>query len=536
MKLIFPNLQNEEGKTICQLFAVDFLKYLENNGIKLKMVDLNNMVAELEDTIDLDENFNNYLNKVFEEGLLSYNYTSKLIGRGKVDIAKKVGDPNKISEFTKKIFEPSGAEVVFEDMGEKLFAGHIEALHSISTDIESHRCVQSGDEKGNVCNVCGLVGGNKSDVTERISLVADKCWKPLGQYEQLKGCRRCAYVLGLISNMRFLWRVNISGKNGKTRFSVVPKFVINTTKPTIIDKIIESSTYFGLFRTSFRGIGTTSLDFILNSFKDQPIITKIVADGEVMNLMVYIQSATGQGGFVTENVIGSQKIQQIAKFVEFLNKYFPKLPYANRGEQVGTDPRIISDTAYIWTTKGKSAAMCHFFTKIKKINIDFDVLLKILGGKKMKIEYFRNKEEIQKMNEYEWDNPLVRISTFFVAETAYQAKKDNKKPEQAINSSMALFNSIHENEKTKTVRKYLEEITNNGNSHIISRINKPEEFISEFSKAFNECNIKQLKEIVRYMRIFANTYRYKKSEEKDAILAKTIEELGYSLKSQEEKV
>lgn len=41
MKLIFPNLQNEEGKTICQLFAVDFLKFLqEKKDAKVKMVDL----------------------------------------------------------------------------------------------------------------------------------------------------------------------------------------------------------------------------------------------------------------------------------------------------------------------------------------------------------------------------------------------------------------------------------------------------------------------------------------------------------------
>jgi hypothetical protein len=261
MKLIFPNLQNEEGKTICQLFAVDFLKFLQDKGAKVKMVDLTNMVSELEGAIDLDKSFEEYLNKVFDEGLLSYNYTSKLIKRGKGDIAKKVKDMNKVSEFTKQIFEPSGDEFKFEDR-EKLFAGHIEGLHSIGNKIESHRCIQSSDEKGSVCNVCGLVEGKKSDITERISLVADKCWKPLGTYEQLKGCERCTYVLGLISNMRFLWRVNISGKNGKARYSVVPKFKIETKEPVIIDKILENASYFGLFRT--RKYGTTSLDYLLN--------------------------------------------------------------------------------------------------------------------------------------------------------------------------------------------------------------------------------------------------------------------------------
>jgi hypothetical protein len=534
MKLIFPNLQNEEGKTICQLFTVDFLKFLQEKGAKVKMVDLNNMVSELEGALDLDKSFDEYLNKVFDDGLLSYNYTSKLIGRGKVDIAKKVANPDKVSDFTKRIFEPSGDEFEFKDMGERLFAGHIEGLHSIRNDIddiESHRCVQSGDEKGSVCNVCGLVEGKKSDITERISLVADKCWKPLGQYEQLKGCRRCAYVLGLISNMRFLWRVNISGKNGKARYSVVPRFKIDTKEPIIIDKIIEYSSYLGLFRT--RMYGTTSFDYILNSLKVQPIIAKIVADGEI-NLMVFSQSATGQGGFVTENVISSQKIQQIAKFAMFLNKYFPKSPYSDGGAQLKTFSRIISDTAYIYTTKGRSEAMCRFFMDI---STDFDVLLdaEVLGGKVMKVEYFKNKEAIQNMNEYEWDNPLVRVSTFFVAERAYQAKKDGKKPEQAINSPMALFNSIPEKEKNKTIRQYIEEITNNGKSPVLGRIDRPEEFLSDFSKALNYCDTKRLKEIVRYMRVFTNTYQYKKAEEKDAILKETLEKLGYSLKPWEER-
>jgi hypothetical protein len=532
MKLIFPNLQNEEGKTICQLFAVDFLKFLQEKGNKVKRVDLTNMVSELEGAVDLDKSFDEYLNKVFEDGLLSYNYTSKLIGRGKVDIAKKVANPDKVSDFTKRIFEPSGDEFDFKDRGERLFAGHIEGLHSIridKKDIKAHRCVQNADEKGSVCNVCGLVEGKKSDITERISLVADKCWKPLGLYEQLKGCKRCTYVLGLISNMRFLWRVNISGKNGKARYSVVPKFKIDTEEPVIIGRILENASYFGLFRT--RKYGTTSLDYLLNSLKAQPIIAKIVADGEI-SLMVFSQSATGQGGFVTENVIGSQKIQQIARFAMFLNKYFPKSPYADGGAPLDKDARIISDTAYICTTKGKSAAMLHFFTEI---STDFDVLLEVLGDGEMKIEYFKNKDAIQNMNEYEWDNPLVRVSTFFVAERAYQAKKDGKKPEQAINSPMALFNSIPEKEKNKTIRQYLEEITNNGKSPVLSRIDRPEEFLSDFSKALNYCDTKRLKEIVRYMRVFTNTYQYKKAEEKDAILKETLEKLGYSFKPWEER-
>lgn len=531
MKLIFPNLQNEEGETICQLFAVDFLKFLQSKDMKLKMVDLNNMVAELEGTIDLDKNFDDYLNQVFKEGLVSYNYTSKLIRRGKGDIAKKIANPDKVSDFTKKIFEQSGDEFEFKDKSESLFAGHIEGLHSIRNDIKAHRCVQSSDETGSVCNVCGLVEGKKSDITERISLVADKCWKPLGTYEQLKGCRRCAYVLGLISNMRFLWRVNIIGKNGKVRYTVVPRFKIDSKEPIIIDKIRENSSYFGLFRT--RKNGTTSIDYILNSLKVQPIIAKIVAEDEI-SLMVFSQSATGQGGFVTENVISPRKIQQIAEFAMFLNKHFPKSPYADGGAPLKTFPRIISDTAYIYTTKGRSNALCRFFTDI---TTDFDVLkdTEVLGGKDMKIEYFKNKDAIQNMNEYEWDNPLVRVSTFFVAERAYQAKKEGKKPEQAINSPMALFNSIPEKEKNKTIRQYIEEITNNGKSPVLSRIDRPEEFLSDFSRALNYCDTKRLKEIVRYMRVFTNTYQYKKAEEKDGILKETLEKLGYSFKPWEER-
>lgn len=541
MKLIFPNLQNEEGKTICQLFAVDFLRFLQDSGTKVKMVDLNNMISELYGAVDLDKSFNGYLDKVFQEGLLSYNYTSKLIGRGKKDIAKTVKDPNKISEFTKKIFEPSGDEVVFENMEERLFAGHVEELQSIRKGISSYRCVQNDNEMGSVCNVCGLVEGKNEIITERISFIADKCWKPKSKlYENLAGCSRCAYVLGLISNMRFFWRVNITGKNGKARYSVVPRFKIDTAEPIIIDKINDYSKLFGLFRSSFRG--TTSIDYILNSLKAQPIIAKIAAAREIY-LMVFIQSDdAGNKTYVTQNVLGSERIQQIAEFVVFLNEYFPKLPYdSDGGKKIGDIPRVISDTAYFYTTKGRSTAMCHFFSS-PKINIGFDNLSKILGGgKDMKVEYFRNKEAIQNMNEYEWDNPLVRVSTFFVAERANEENKKKQSGEryrdiqQIINSPMALFNSIPEKEKTKTIRKYIEEITDNGKSPVLGRIDRPEEFISEFSKALNYCDTNKLKEIVRYMRVFANRYIYKKADEKDAILAKTLEELGYSLKPREEK-
>lgn len=100
---------------------------------------------------------------------------------------------------------------------------------------------------------------------------------------------------------------------------------------------------------------------------------------------------------------------------------------------------------------------------------------------------------------------------------------------------MALFNSIPEKEKNKTIRLYIEEITNNGKSPVLSRIDRPEEFLSDFSKALNYCDTKRLKEIVRYMRVFTNTYQYKKAEEKDAILKETLEKLGYSLKQREER-
>lgn len=529
MKLVFPNLQNDEGKTICQLFTIDFLKFLRDRNVIIKNVDLNNMVSEIEGSIDLDKIFNDYLDLVFTEGLQSYHYTSKLIGRGKVDIAKKVSNPKKVSDFTKKIFEQSGEEYVFKDMGEKLFAGHIEALNEIKKDIKSNRCVQSEDETGSVCNVCGLVEGKRELLTERISLVGDKCWKPQSiSYNNLEACKRCGSVLGLISNMRFLWRINISGKGGDVRYSIVPIYRIDTTDPSIIDTIIDYNAYFGLFRT--KTSGTTSYDYLLNSLRSQPILAKIVADNE-MGLLVFIQSATGQGGFVTENVISPQKLRKLAKFAVFLNSNFPKLPSADGGSSFEIS-KIISESAYVYATKGKNAAMIVFF---EGVNADFDTVKTILGGDSMKVEYFKGKEAIQNMDEYEWDNPLVRISTFFVAERAHQAKKNEKKPEQAINSPMALFNSIPVKEKSKIVRKYIDQITDGGKSPILNRIDRPEEFLTEFIKALNECRPDQLKEIARFMRIFANMYQYKKSDYRDKIVTDTLKELGYSLKQWEVK-
>jgi hypothetical protein len=486
------------------------------------------MVSEIDGSIDLDKYFNEYLDLIITESLQSYNYTSKLIGRGKVDIAKKVNNPKKVSDFTKKIFEKSG-DVVFEEMGEKLFAGHIEALHDIRKDIKSNRCVQSDDEKGSVCNVCGLVEGKRENLTERISLVGDKCWKPQSiSYLNLDACKRCGLVLGLISNMRFLWRINITGKDGNTRYTIIPIYKIDTDEPSIIDKITEYNKYLGLFRTKL--FGTTSYDYLLNSLRAQPILAKIVANNG-LNLLVYIQSSTGQGTFVTENVISAEKLRKLAEFAVFLNTYFPKLPYADVSSS-NKMSKTLSDVAYVYATKDKNKAMLVFF---ESINSDFDTVLKILGGGNMKVEYFKNIDAIKNMDEYEWDNPLVRISTFFVAERAYQAKNEKKKPEQAINTPMALFNSIPENEKSKVIRKFIDQITDGGKSTILNRIDRPEDFLSEFSKALNECNTKQLKEIARFMRIFANTYQYKKSEDRDLIISGTLKELGYSLKPWEVK-
>lgn len=536
MKLIFPNLQNKEGKTISQLFTVHFLKFLQDDkGIKIEMVDLNNMVAEVEDTIDLDDCFNDYLNEIIHEGLLSYHYTAKLIGRGKFDIAKKVSNGAKISDFTKKIFELTEEEYQFKDMSEKVFAAHIEVLHSKMDNIKSYRCVQSIDENGSVCKVCGLVEGKKASVTERISLIADKCWKPYGQYEQLNGCNRCAEVLGLISDMVLLWRVNIMAKNRKIRYVIVPQFKIDTTEPIIIDKLIEYSKYFALFRT--RITGATSIDYILNSLKAQPIIAKIVDSGEI-SLLVYPQSKSNlKGGFVTENLIDSQKIQKISEFAVFLNTYLPRSPKADAYAELKTEPRIISDTAYIYTKEGKVAGLRHLFTEI---HINFNDLLEIFGGSKMlKCEYFSEeqaiqKQAIQKMNEYGWDNPLVRVSTFFVVDRANQANQKGKKPDQAITSPMALFNSVPEAQKNKIVRQYVEMITDNGKSYLLSKISEPQKFLSKFTEALNECTNTQLKEIGRMMRVFANSYLYKERKDKEAIFIETVKELGYKIKEVKE--
>lgn len=148
----------------------------------------------------------------------------------------------------------------------------------------------------------------------------------------------------------------------------------------------------------------------------------------------------------------------------------------------------------------------------------------------MKIEYFKNPESIKDMNEYEWDNPLVRISTFFVAERAQQFRKDGKKSDQAINSPMALFNSIPENEKSKTVRQFIDEITNHGDNYFLKSIDRSEDFLSEFSKALNACKVEQLKEMVRYMRMFANSFMYRKAEEKTKYHHEAVKELGYNIK------
>lgn len=539
MKLIFPNLQNDEGKTICQLFAVDFLTFLRKKDVNILKVDLINMECVIDNSINLDDVFCKYIDSIIFDSLKSYSYTIKMLKRGKTDISKKVKDTkkskrsNKISQFTKNIFESSEENIIFNDNDEALFAAHVEALYLIKNKIKDYRCVQSDDEVGDVCNVCGLVEGKKGTttetiITERISLVGDKCWKQYKSDENLPACTRCSYVLGLISNMRFLWRVNIYGKKGETRYVVVPKYNTSTTDPSIIDEINKYHSYFGLFRT--KSLGTTSIDYILNSLKAQPIISKIVADRKI-NFNVFIQSkSTMQGGYITENILGPNKIQMIAEFASFLNEYFPKIPYADRNSAPRDASRIISEAAYIYTTKGKNAALQRFFDGMK---VDFEIILKIIGGGSIKVEYFKGNGAIQTMDDYEWDNPLVRISTFFVVERAYQANKDGKKSEQAINSPMALFNSIPLKEKSKIVRKYVDQITDGGKSPILNRIDRSEDFLTEFIKALNECRPDQLKEIARFMRIFANMYQYKKTDYRDKIVSDTIEKLGYSFKQRE---
>ena len=378
MRLIFPNLQTQEGKTICQLFAADFLRYLhDKKGVTITHVNLNHMTSEIPEDLDLDDIFEAYLEDVvFKESLEMYPYTEKMIGRGKVDLAKKA---KKMDEYTRDVFEPSG-DTKLTEMSERLFAGHITALSEIRDDISSHRCVQSTQESGagTACGVCGLVDGKSADITERVSLVADKCWKPMGQYEQLKACVRCAYVLGIIANLRFLWRINIDGKGRKSRFSVVPTLNIaqHYTDPMILDDIEKYVELLGLFRQ--RSIGTTSTDYIFNSLKAQPIIAKLVENGKI-SLNVYVQSATGQGGYTTENVVSTDKIQKIAEFATFMSQNFPKCGYADSGAQPGMQRRILGETAYLYANKGTSEALCYFFTHRSG---DFKVIEKILGGGK----------------------------------------------------------------------------------------------------------------------------------------------------------
>ncbi len=519
MRLAFPNLQYQEGRTISQLFTVDFLSFLRDDGIPVKSVDLNNMEAEVDSTVDLDSHFNKYIDRLFRDTLGCYHYTTKMLSRGKVDIAKKA---KKLDDFTRSIFEPT-ENVKLSDMREKLFAGHITTLNEIKENIKDYRCVQADTETGTVCSVCGLVNGKKSDITERISLVSDKCWKPLGQYEQLKGCVRCASVLGLISNLQSLWRINITGKGRQTRYVVIPKFKINTTEPAVIEEIERYLNLLGIFRV--RATGKTSTDYIFNSFRAQPIIAKIVAGGN-LDLMIYTQSATGQGGFVTENAISSEKVRKIAEFAVDINRHFPRnLVYADAGAKLGSFPRALSDATYLYIMRGKDKAWCEFFTQTKE---NFDIVMKVLGDGKMKVEYFKTPDAIRDMDEYEWDNPLVRISTFFVAERAQQFRTEGKKPDQAINSPMALFNSIPKGEKTKKIREFLADVTNNGKSYLLSSIGEPEEFLSTFSKALNACNPQQLKEMVRYMRMFANTFIYR--SDKERYHKETIEELGYTFR------
>lgn len=524
MNLIFPNLQYSEGKTISQLFTVQFLSFIrDNKGIEIKNVNLIDMKAEIAGDIDIDKIFNEYLRNVFKESLEIYHYTTKMLRRGKPqreDYFKKIAK----DEIIKEIFGPE--EFIFFNQDEMNFAWHIAKLNQIQKNIKQFRSVQTTEEKGEVCSVCGLVNSRKHDITETISLVSDKCWKPLGSYEQLKGCKRCAFTLGLLGNLILLWRINIIGKAGKTRYVVIPKFKIkDSSNPEIIDEINEYLNLLGLFRV--KTIGSTAIDHIFNSFRAEPIIAKLISD-QFFDLAMYTQSATGQGGYVTENVVHSEKIRKIAEFTVFTNKYFPEMNlYADGNAKTG-DFRILSDMAYLWTTRGKTYALREFFTR-KTMN--FDVVIKILGGVgSMKIEYFKNPESIKEMDTFEWDNPLVRISTFFVAERANEFSKEGKKSDQAINTPMALFTSIPENAKNKTVRKFLEEITSKGRSSILGKISEPEEFLTEFSTALRFCTVAQLKELVRYMRMFANTYMFKPQEQKIEVFKDSISRLGYKIK------
>jgi len=529
MNLIFPNLQYSEGKVISQLFEVSFLSFLrDEKGIAIQRVNLENMTAEVLEEVNIDQMFSEYIDYIIENSLETYHYTKKLLRRGKItrehDYKKK-----KTDAFIQETFGLEGATVVDQD--EMNLMWHISKLNEIRETIKKNRCVQTEGEKGRVCAVCGLVKSRKRDITEAISLSADKMWRPLGSYEQLKACSKCAGTLGLLSNIAFLWRINILGKGMKKRYVLVPAFQMDSNDPGIIDEISMYLNLLGLFRRRTRGI--TSTDHIFNSLRAQPIIARIVRD-RILDLSVYSQSSGPQGTYTTDSIVGPEKVRRIAEFVVFLNKYFPTVRHsASARGRKEEESRILSDTAYLWSRKGEKDALCEFFNRMGSVQrmMTFDLVKEILGGaKKMKTEYFRNPEKIGEMNEYEWDNPLVRISTFFVAERAFKFEREGKTPDQAINAPMAILSSIPEKEKTKSIRKFLEATTSRGRSYILNQIANPEEFLSQYSEALRACSIIQLKEIARYMRMFANTYRYKKGEEKDKIFRETIRELGYELK------
>jgi hypothetical protein len=528
MDLVFPNLQYLEGKTISQLFAVNFLSFLRNEeAITVKEVDLKNMSARIVERINLDQIFSEYIDYTIKNSLEMYHYTTRMLKRGKPTREDYFRKREK-EIFIQEIFDLEGATVHNQD--EMNLAWHLSKLNEIKKDIRKYRCIQTKEENREVCSACGLAKSGKGDITEAISLSADKWWKPLGySYKQLEGCDRCADTLSLLSNMVLLWRINILGKKGKNRYVLVPIFRTNTRDPRIIDEINKYLSLLGLFRMRTRG--TTSTDHIFNSLSAQPIISKILQQ-ELIDLNVYVQSSSSQGGFVTDNVVSPRKVRRIAEFVVFLNRYFPRIHYRADAKGKGNS-RILSNIAYIWSKYGEKTALCELFTQMSLFEgrVVFDVVREILGGaRKMKVEYFKNPEKIGEMKEYEWDNPLVRISTFLVAEKANQFSLEGKRSDQAINAPMAILSSIPEKEKNKAIRKFLEEITSKGRSHILSQISDSERFLSQYSTTLRACSTAQLKEIARYMRMFANTYMYKKKEEKEKIFRETILELGYELK------
>ncbi len=525
MNLTFANLQYSEGKTISQLFAVTFLSFLRHEkGITIRGVDLKNMVAEIAEEIDTDQIFSEYIDYIIRNSLETYHYTKKMLRRGKVT-KKSIFKKMEKEGFIQEAFSLEGATVFDQD--EMNIGWHIFKLNEIKKDVKKHRCVQTEEENGEVCSVCGLVRGKKRDITEAVSLSADKCWRPLGSYEQLKGCDRCAGTLGLLSNIAFLWRINILGKK---RYVLVPTFHIDTNDPKIIDEINMHLDLLGLFRRRTRG--KTSTDYVFNSLHAQPIIAKIIQDG-LLDLSVYLQSES-QGVYTTDSIMSVERVRRIAAFVVFLNKHLPAIRYEASAEgKKEEESRILSDIAYLWSKKGEKDALCEFFTRMgsSQRRISFEVVKKVLGGEKeMRVEYFRNPEKLGEMNEYEWDNPLVRISTFLVAEKANQFSLEGKKPDQAINAPMAILSSIPQKEKNKAIRKFLEEVTSKGRSYILSHMCDPEEFLSQYSTALRACTTTQLKEIARYMRMFANTYMYKKMEEKERIFKETVHELGYEVR------